>query len=96
MSRVSDHDVVRVYPTPTPSAVAAAPGDMAIAGSVGQLLVNRANQIPPNNIRAAVKDGVVTLQGTAPSAELRRDLEDAISQMSGVKRVENKLQLELR
>ncbi|HWQ93142.1 MAG TPA: BON domain-containing protein [Clostridia bacterium] len=72
------------------------PTDVVVAGSISELLRTPSDQVTSDNIRALVRNGVVTLQGTVPTSDLKRELEDRISIMPGVKSVDNQLQIELR
>ncbi len=51
------------------------------------------NFIQNSDISVSVNQGVVTLKGTVTSEEIKQGLENRISQLPGVKRVDNQLQV---
>jgi hypothetical protein len=80
---------------PQPPPAAPADTDHVVAGAVHRLL-NQDTFLAPGakNVTAKVNKGVVTLRGTVPSAHDRDMLAQRISQLPGVDKVDNQLQLE--
>lgn len=95
LSPVSDREATRVYGTPEQLT----PAEMQISRDIAQLLqggLPEELRSVSNNVRALVSQGVVTLQGTVPTDQLSRELENRISIMPGVQRVINQLVVELK
>ena len=55
--------------------------------------LTRAGEIDATNIEIKVQNGVVTLTGTVDSRQAKREAEDLIEELSGVKEVENRLRV---
>jgi hypothetical protein len=92
---VSDSAVTGVYGTPEQLT----PTEMRISQDIAQLLqggLPEELRSASNSVRALVSQGVVTLQGTVPTDDLSRELENRISIMPGVQRVINQLVVELK
>ncbi len=109
----SDRPEVRVYSAPTPpqapvvttqppavaapGAPAAAPGDVAVATAVSQLLKGDAHLASvSSNVEATVDNNVVTLRGTVPTEHDRDEIVQRVSGLPGVLRVNDQLGIDLR
>ncbi len=105
----SSRPEVRVYSTPTtpqppvvtttpvPAAPDAAPGDVAVATGISQLLKGDTHLASvSSNVEATVDNHVVTLRGTVPTEHDRDEIVQRVSQLPGVLRVNDQLGIDLR
>ncbi len=92
----SDRPETRSYST-TPSGPApnVAPGDVAIAESVSQVLKGDSRMATASQeVLVKVRNGIVSLRGSVPSDQDRAEIVERVSLVPGVREVRNELGVE--
>lgn len=99
LSPTSSRAVPRVYSVPPPSGApqGVAPGDLAVAESVSDLLKGSPHLAgASSDVLVTVKHGIVTLRGNVFTEHDRDEIVERISRLPGVYGVDDKLGISLR